>query len=116
MRKRIVKITKATFGKDYDELDDKPFIGEYKIREWTFGEKEDILELASEQNVGEDGKIKFSIKSSKYRILQLLTCVRKAPKKVTEEFIRSMPNSVASLLNSAVEEVNKDFSDEEEKK
>lgn len=117
MKRIKFSITKKHFGDYYEpEFDDK-YIGDYMVQEWTFGEKEDIVQRASEQSFdSETGKYGFKINNKEYRTLQLLSCLKKAPFRIVEKNIYAIPNSIAELIMDKISEVNETLNDSEEKK
>jgi len=114
MNVKTFNVTKKMLkGADEDFI--SRYAGKYVIKEWNFGEKQDILEMCSVQDFDvETGDIKVNIKSSLYNILQLKTCLREAPSPVTEEFIRELPNRIGAKLLSLVQEVNKEEDEDSE--
>lgn len=84
---------------EYLEVEELPvelqdYIATYELREWTFGERERIIGLTTKQEVDEEGTIKSTIDSSKFRLAVMGNCIRmvstlmSAPTKV---FLEEMP-------------------------
>lgn len=116
MRRKTIEIKKEKFGKKYDESYD-PFIGAYVLQEWSFGDREDILEMASTQKIDPKTKeIDFGIKSSKFRVLALVACVKEAPFKVNAKTIRALPVFIAEYLHDEVSALNEVMTEAELKK
>lgn len=117
MKNKIVTITEEKFGEafheDYDYL-----LGDYKLREWSFGEREDIIEMSSVQKLNNKTKeMELSMKSSKFRVLTMLACIREAPfGKVTNKAIRDLPVFVAEYLFDEISELNESMSEDQQKK
>ena len=117
MKNKLVSITKAKFGDAYHE-DYEYLIGDYVLKEWSFGEREDIIEMSSEQKLNTKTKdVDFKMKSSKFRVLTMMACIKEAPfGKVTSKTIRDLPVFVAEYLFDEISEFNESMSEEQQKK
>ena len=116
MRKKLITVSEEDFGIDYDE-EYEEYVGDYVLREWTFGEREDIIELSSVQKVDtKTSEITVEMKSSKFRVFVLQACLRSAPFKTTVKAIRGLPIALAEYLFEEVSELNETMSDGTAKK
>ncbi len=117
MRRKNISITQETFGEYYLPEEDDKYIGDYLLQEWSFGDREEVIQQASDQELDTDtGKYVVRMRSKDYRVLQILYCLKKAPFKVTEKAILSLPNSIADKLLKEIAIINEAISDDEEKK
>ncbi len=116
MRTKIIEITEKQFGKNYDDAYEF-VLGAYTLQEWSFGDREDILEMASTQKINPKTKeIDFGIKSSKFRVLALVACIKKAPFAVNVKTVRALPVFVAEYLHDEVSALNEVMTEAELKK
>lgn len=114
MKNKVINISEEVFGKYYDKSY-KKFIGEYHIREWNLGIREDIMEAASDIVVS-DGEQQFKMKASMLKISTLMGCIIKAPFKTSKENLRELPPALADYFYEEISELNESFTVEELKK
>ena len=117
MKNKLVSITEEQFGDAYHE-DYEYLLGDYKLQEWSFGEREDIIEMSSIQRINPKTKeMELSMRSSKFRVLTLMACIKEAPfGKVTQKSIRELPVFVAEFLFEEVSDLNESMSEAQQKK
>ncbi|KKN31651.1 hypothetical protein LCGC14_0821690 [marine sediment metagenome] len=117
MKNKIVSITEEMFSDAYHE-DYEYLLGDYRLQEWSFGEREDVIEMSSVQRIDPKTKqVDFAMKSSKFRVLTMLYCIKEAPfGKVTQKAIRDLPVIVAEFLFESVSELNESMTEEQQKK
>lgn len=117
MKTKLLTITEEQFGDVYDE-DYEYLLGDYKLQEWSFGEREDIIEMSSIQRINPRTKeMELSMKSSKFRVLTLMACLKTAPfGKVTNKAIRDLPVFIAEYLFEEVTDLNEAMSEAQQKK
>jgi len=111
-----IEIKQEWFGDKYIPEKHEKYLGEYLVEEWNFGEREEVMELSSEQVTDDAGAIKFIVRSSKFRVNTLLKCIKNAPYKVSIANIKKMPIGVAEFLYDVVSDLNEAISGEELKK
>lgn len=117
MRRKKFTIDNSTFGEHYIPEEDDKYIGDYLVQEWTFGDREEVVQQASDQELdGDTGKYTVRMRSKDYRVLQILYCLKKAPFKVTEKNILGLPNSIADKILKIIGDVNEVMEEDEEKK
>lgn len=117
MRKTILSVTEEDFEDSY--IDDYEYlIGDYIVREWTFGEREDIIEMASVQKIDPKTKeMEIQMKSSKFRVLTLAACMESTPfGKATIKMIRGLPVFFAEYLFAEVSKLNEVVTEDSLKK
>ena len=106
MRTREIEISKDLFDKDQLALYEK-YVGTYIIKEWSFGEREQVLEEASDVQIDTDtNKSKFQLKPSKTRIATIKACLVSAPFEITGAELKAIPNWLGEFLYEEISELN----------
>jgi hypothetical protein len=106
MRTKELEIVKELFDED-QLLHYEKYIGTYVIKEWSFGEREQVLEEASDVQIdAETNKSKFQLKPSKTRIATIKACLLSAPFEVTAGELRDLPNWLGEYLYDEISELN----------
>ena len=89
-------------------------LGEYKLKRWTWFQKQQAMEKAA--TIIDAEKKLAELSMSKYNIQMFLTCIIKAPFEVTEEKLHELDEDVGDrlfnefqTLNSVGKEKKKDF-------
>ncbi len=116
MLKTTVELTKEDFGEKYNPKKHDKYIGEYEFEEWTFGDREDVIEQASEQVKDAKGNLDIIMRSSKFRSLTIQKCMKKAPFKITITEIRKCPPALGEWLYRKCDDLNDEYDLEEIKK
>lgn len=109
MRKKTITISNLD---GYEQEVKDKYLGTYVIEEWTFGQKEDVTELSSEQVKDKDGETTFKIKIGKFRINQMLACLVSAPKPINLDYIRGMPSRVGDKISAEITELVKELDED----
>ena len=106
MRTRELEITNELFDENQMVLYEK-YVGTYVIKEWSFGEREQVLEEASDVQIdAETNKSKFQLKPSKTRIATIKACLLSAPFEITAAELKAIPNWLGEYLYEEISELN----------
>jgi hypothetical protein len=116
MFKSNIELTKEDFGEKFDPKRHEQYLGEYEFQEWTFGDREDVIEQASDQIKDKDGSMDIIMKSSRFRVLTILKCTNKAPFKITLKSLRALPPALGEWMYTKCNDLNDDFDLDEIKK
>lgn len=106
MRTKELEISNELFDEDQLVLYEK-YVGTYVIKEWSFGEREQVLEEASDVRIDPDtNKSKFQLKPSKTRIATIKACLLSAPFEITAAEIKAIPNWLGEYLYDEINDLN----------
>lgn len=100
-----IELDKEAFGEGYNEMY-APYLGAYRFEQWTFGDREDVIEQSAEQVKTSKGDFDMVMKSSKFRVLTISKCLKEAPFKINYKTIRSVPVVLGEWLYEKSAEVN----------
>ena len=93
LRRKVVKIEWE--GKEEEVV----------VRELTWGEYNEVLSrLVKVENIG--GVTKTVVNLPQYRVEMMVKAIEKAPFKVDEQTIKSLPRSIGEKIWKTVEELN----------
>ena len=116
LRSNDLVLEKADFGSKFRK-EYEPYLGAYRFEEWTFGEREDVIEQSSETLKAKKGeKMEIIMKSSKFRALTVSKCLKIAPFKISVKNIRDAPVVITEWFYKKVAELNEDMDVDEIKK
>ncbi len=118
MLTKTIELVQEAFKEKWRE-DYRKYLGTYVLTEWRFGNREEVLEAASDMKKVKDGKKTKSeseVKFSRYRTTTLLHCIKTAPFTVSMKSVRALPVGLADFFLDIVEDLNDDGISAEELK